>query len=491
MPRKSPAPQRIHPSQDWPLFDTAATRTLEQAALARSAEHGLMQRAGLATARLAMAMAPHSKTIWIAAGPGNNGGDGMEAALHLHQWGKQVVVTWLGKPGAAPSDAAAANRRAVAAGVLFADAPPADWEICIDALLGIGAARAPTGQMAQWIDLMNGATAPILSVDMPTGLHADTGVAASNAVCASATLCLLTLKPGLFTGEGRDHSIQVWLDDLQVDAARLLPELRPSALLSGAPASGERPHATHKGSYGSLAIVGGAPGMTGAALLAAVAAIHAGAGKVYLCPLDKHLLALPTGHAELMLRDIAAIDPKDMTVACGCGGGDAVRAHLPRLLSTAARLVLDADALNALPTDIQLQGQLRARAARGLPSVLTPHPLEAARLLGVGSAQIQSDRIGAAQQLADGYQCVVALKGSGTVVAAPGCIPRINPTGNARLATAGTGDVLAGMVGAALASGMPAFEAAWTMVYRHGAAADRWPADIALSASSLAKGRTW
>ena len=490
MPRISP-PQRIHPSHDWPLFDTAATRTLEQAALARSAEHGLMQRAGLATARLAIAIAPHSKTIWIAAGPGNNGGDGMEAALHLHQWGKQVVVTWLGKLGTAPSDAAAANQRATAAGVLFADTPPANWELCIDALLGIGATRPPAGLMAQWIDHMNGAPAPILSVDMPTGLHADTGVAAAGAVCASATLCLLTLKPGLFTAEGRDHSTQVWLDDLQVNAASLLPELWPSAYLSGTPACGKRPHATHKGSYGSLAVVGGATGMTGAALLAAMAAIHAGAGKVFLCPLDEHPLVLPADHAELMLRDIATIDPHAMTVVCGCGGGEAIRAQLPRLLSTAARLVLDADALNALPTDAQLQKQLRARAARGLPSVLTPHPLEAARLLGVSSAQIQSDRIGAAQQLADDFQCVVAVKGSGTVIAAPGCIPRINPTGNARLASAGTGDVLAGMVGAALASGMPAFEAAWTMVYRHGSAADRWPADTALTASRLANALVW
>jgi len=486
MPSKSPPPQRVQPSHDWPLFDTAATRKLEQIALARSAENGLMQRAGLATARLALAMAPHSQTIWIAAGPGNNGGDGMQAALHLHQWGKQVVVTWLGDPQSSPSDAASANRRARAAGVFFANAPPDDWDLCIDALLGIGAARPPSGLMAQWIVRMNAAPAPILSVDMPTGLHADTGVAAPDTVRASATLCLLTLKPGLFTADGRDHSMQVWLDELQINAASLLPELAPSARLSGAPACSTRRHATHKGSYGSLAVVGGAPGMAGAALLAAMAAVHAGAGKVFLCPLDDRPPVLSADHAELMLRDIARIDPHGMTVVVGCGGGERVRAHLPRLLSTAARLVLDADALNALANDAQLQGQLRTRAARNLPSVLTPHPLEAARLLKVNSAQIQSDRIGAAQQLAAEYQCVVVVKGSGTVITAPGRTPRINPTGNARLATAGTGDVLAGMVGAALATGMPAFEAACTAVYRHGAAADRWPADTGLSASRLA-----
>ena len=306
---------------------------------------------------------------------------------------------------------------------------------------------------------------------------------------ASATLCLLTLKPGLFTGDGRDHSNQVWLDDLQISAANLLPDLAPSARLVAEPTAVERRHATHKGSYGNVAVVGGAPGMAGAALLAAIAAVNGGAGKVFLCALDERLPPLSAHHAELMVRDIAHIDAHGMTVVCGCGGGDLIRAHMPRLLSTATHLVLDADALNALSTDPQLQGQLRRRAARGHPSVLTPHPLEAARLLGSSSAQVQADRIGAARQLADDYQCVVAVKGSGTVIAAPGHTPRINPTGNARLSSAGTGDVLAGMVGAARATGLPAFEAACAAVYRHGAAADQWPHDTALSASRLAHAR--
>lgn len=491
MTAKSPSPQRIGPSQGWPLFDTAATRTLERAALTLTGEHVLMQRAGLATARLAMAMAPHSRSIWIAAGPGNNGGDGMQAALHLHHWGKQVVVTWLGNPRSCPSDAAAASQRAQDAGVCFADTPPTEWDLCIDALLGIGGARPPAGAMAHWIGRMNGAPAPLLAVDMPTGLHADTGVAAPDSVHASATICLLTLKPGLFTADGRDHSGQVWLDDLQVSPESLVPDLAPSARLAAAPVSGARRHATHKGSYGSLAVVGGAPGMAGAALLAAVAAVHAGVGKVFLCPLDDQFGSVSAAHAELMLRDIAHLDPRAMTVVCGCGGGGHIRAHMPRLLSTAARLVLDADALNALADDAQLQGQLRARAARDLATVLTPHPLEAARLLGITSAQVQSDRIGATQQLANHYQCVVVVKGSGTVIAAPADTPMINPTGNARLATAGTGDVLAGLVGAALAIGMPAFEAACAAVYRHGAAADHWPADTALSASRLADALAW
>lgn len=482
-----PSPLLIGPTRDWPLYDTASTRKLEQAALASAPEHALMRRAGLATARLALALAPHARTIWIAVGPGNNGGDGMEAALHLACWGKQVVVTRLGDAHAAPADAQAAFQRARDAKVVFAHEPPRQWDLCIDALLGVGSARAPVGVMAQWIALMHAAAAPVLAIDMPTGLHADTGVAAVDCVTASATLCLLTLKPGLFTAEGRDKSGQVWLDDLAVDAGALLPHLAPTAQLLAEPARERRPHASHKGSFGDVAVVGGAPGMAGAALLAGSAALHGGAGRVYLCALDENAAAMAAGQPELMLRDIRQLDVNRLTVVCGCGGGEPVRTHMPRLLSAAARLVLDADALNALAADPQLQQLLRARAGRNRPTVMTPHPLEAARLLGAGSDQVQADRLGAARQLAQDYQCVVIVKGSGSVIAAPGRTPGINPSGNGQLATAGSGDVLAGLVGALLAQGTPAFDAACQAVYRHGAVADHWPLGKTLTASGLAR----
>lgn len=489
LPTLPAPPRQILPGDAWPLYDTAGTRRLEHAALAQTPAHALMQRAGLATARLAMALAPRARTVWVAAGPGNNGGDGMEAALHLHRWGRQVVVTRLGDPLAAPADAAAAHRRALDAGVPFAESPPGQSDLCIDALLGIGSTRAPQGLMAQWISHMHRLAAPVLAIDVPTGLDADTGIAARDCVSATATLCLLTLKPGLFTAHGRDASTQVWLDDLQVDPAGLPQALGPSAFVLAAPLPAARRHASHKGSYGDVAIVGGAPGMSGAALLAASAALHGGAGRVYLCPLDEGPAAgaLNAGQPELMLRDIDALDASQLTVVCGCGGGDPIRRHLPRLLAAAARLVLDADALNALATDTQLQRQLRARAARGQPTILTPHPLEAARLLGITSQQVQQDRIGTAQRLARDYRCTVVLKGSGTIVADPAQTPGVNPTGNARLASAGTGDVLAGLAGALLAPGAPAFEAACHAVYLHGETADRWPKGDALTAGKLAR----
>ncbi len=485
----APAPRQVSAGTAWPLFDVAATRVLERAGLAITAQHVLMQRAGLATARLALALYPHARSIWIAAGPGNNGGDGMEAAFHLHGWGKQVVVTWLGDPAGIPSDAALSHERARSAGVSFAELPPAGWDLCIDALLGIGARRAPDGVMAQWITSMCESASPVISIDVPTGLNADTGVAALSHVTSAATLCLLTLKPGLFTADGRDTAQAVWFDDLQLDTDTLAPSVHATARLIAARPPQQRPHASHKGSFGDVAVVGGAPGMVGAIVLAATAALHNGAGRVFLCALDdgqsgaNSIATAP----ELMHRDVLSIDVSRMTVVCGCGGGDRVRAVLPRLLSTAGRLVLDADALNAVAADAGLLQLLRARSQRAAVTVLTPHPLEAARLLGQTTTQVQSDRLQAAHQLSQLGACTVVLKGSGTIVVAPGLTPCINPTGNPQLATPGSGDVLAGMVGAALAAGATPFDAACQAVYRHGLAADHWPTGETLTASALAR----
>jgi ADP-dependent NAD(P)H-hydrate dehydratase / NAD(P)H-hydrate epimerase len=473
--------QRITPDRRWPLLDVAASRALEQSATSRLPPHTLMERAGLAVARLALALAPHARTIWIACGPGNNGGDGIEAAMHLRQWGKQPVVTWLGDEARAPADTLASLQRARQADVAFAGELPSQWELAIDALLGLGSARPLEGAMADWAFAMGGAAAPVLAVDLPSGLDANTG--AGQAVRATHTLSLLSLKPGLFTASGRDASGQVWFDDLGVGDA---PD-QPSAWLGGPPAVSVRLHASHKGSYGDVAVIGGAPGMTGAALLAASAALHAGAGRVFAALLDGGTLSVDACRPELMFRRWDSLDLGRMAVACGCGGGDAIRAVLPKVLSTAGALVLDADALNAIAADTQIQMLLQARSRRQRATVLTPHPLEAARLLGCDASQVQQDRLRASRQLVDRFGCAVVLKGSGSIIAAPGVPPTINPTGNARLATAGTGDVLAGMVASRLASGASAFEAAAGAVYMHGQAADAWPEEQPLTASALAR----
>jgi len=475
--------QRVTPDRSWPLFDVAATRRIEQAAAAGLPPHTLMQRAGLAVARLALALAPHARTMWIACGPGNNGGDGLEAAMHLKRWGRSPVVTWLGTPAKAPQDALASWQRARDAGVEFIDTPFAGADLAIDAVLGIGGGRAPQGPMREVIEMLNVRNgAPVLAVDIPTGLSADTGV--GDGVRATWTLSLLGLKPGLFTAAGRDAAGEVWLDELGLDLARE----DCCARLAPPPIASSRAHASHKGSYGDVAVIGGAAGMSGAALLAASAALHAGAGRVYVGALDEAAPSVDLSQPELMFRAWESLDVAGMAVAAGCGGGDAIRGALPKLMASAKALVLDADALNAIAADAQLQSLLQSRGRRGeRPTVLTPHPLEAARLLGSSAAGVQSDRLQAAAELAQRYRCVVVLKGSGTVIHAPGQLPAINPTGNARLATAGTGDVLAGMIAARLARGEAAFEAACAAVYEHGAAADRWPAGQALTASLLAR----
>jgi hydroxyethylthiazole kinase-like uncharacterized protein yjeF len=218
--------------------------------------------------------------------------------------------------------------------------------------------------------------------------------------------------------------------------------------------------------------------MGGAAVLAAEAALAAGAGRVYLVPLDARSLAAP--RHELMLRALAwAHEPATLataTVVAGCGGGERIAAALPPLLHHAARLVLDADALNAIAAEAALRSALLRRTQRGLVTLLTPHPLEAARLLGCDTAAVQHDRLAAATALASNLGATVLLKGSGSVIATPGAPLLVNPTGNAALASAGTGDVLAGWLGGAWA-GLPDSEAgtiAAATAWRHGHAADRF-----------------
>ncbi len=481
--------QRLNFQKRQALHDVAATRQLEQRLQQTLPAHTLMARAGLAVARLALAIAPHAQRIWVAAGPGNNGGDGLEAAMHLQRWGKQPLVSWLGKPEQASDDTKTSYLNAISAGVQFVDAIPEKYDLCIDALLGIGSQlREPLGRMTDWITHINSQGAPVLAVDVPTGLQADTGAACATRVNASHTLSLLTLKPGLFTGHGRDLAGTVWLETLQHDHDAT--DLAASAWLAGCPRPTPRVHASHKGSYGDVVVVGGAKGMTGAALLAGSAALHGAAGRVFVSLLDDRSMRLDPSQPELMFRPLETMALDSMSVVCGCGGGADIADHLPRLLKSARELVLDADALNAIAQSAPLQALLCARGQHQHTTVLTPHPLEAARLLARSTPEVQANRLACAQQLARRFTCTVVLKGSGTVIAQADQTPVINPTGNANLATGGTGDVLAGLIGARLAQGCNGFDAAGQAVYQHGQVADRWPQGQALTAAGLANALT-
>lgn len=461
------------------LFSVEQTRALERAHPVTERSSSLMQIAGLALAQLTLAAAPHAQRVWVACGPGNNGGDGLEAAAHLQKWGKQVLVSLAHDPSLSSPDARRAWTSAQASGATLSNSAPTNFDVCIDALFGFGPLRPLSTTYADWVQHMHAAKVPIVAADIPSGLNADTGVCAGVHVVASHTLSLLTLKPGLFTGVGRDACGEIWFNDLGVSTSD-----QPAAMLSPHWTPPARPHASHKGSFGDVCVIGGAIGMVGAALLAARSALHGGAGRVFVCPLAESGMALDTQVPELMFRSFEDLDWSGMTIVAGCGGGQAIADHLPHILRGAKQLVLDADALNRVAESPALQAQITQRAPGS--TVLTPHPLEAARLLASTANGVQADRLGAARRLAERYQCVVVLKGSGTVIADPHVLPCINPTGNARLASAGTGDVLAGLIGALLANRNSAWQAAIGAVYRHGLAADRWRGQV-LSAAALCR----
>lgn len=482
----------LHQTGRLPLFSSEGCRTQEAAALLGSPAQALMARAGLATARLGLAIAPHARRIWVACGPGNNGGDGLVAARHLARLGLSVHVSHLRSGMPLPPDAQWALQAALEAGLQIDSAPhpPEGCGLIIDALLGLGLQRAPEGVLMEAIDAINNSGLPVLSVDVPSGLQADTGCACPDeqgrpgaVVRAQHTLCLLSLKPGLFTGQGRDHAGRIWFDDLGTptvpgDSGLLIASGERQRWL----AQTRRQHASHKGSYGQVLVIGGASHMEGAAQLAAGAALAAGAGKVYLKPLSADFLTSSTGtRPELMRWPEGPLDGRtpwqDLTLVAGCGAGHALDAGsaslLPELLKQAPRLVLDADGLNSVARSMAARALLQGRRAAGLQTILTPHPLEAARLLQWPLTRVQADRLNAARALSTALDCSVVLKGSGSVIASPDEPLHLNGSGNAALAGAGTGDVLAGWLGGLWAQcpAMPAHEVATAGVAWHGEAA--------------------
>jgi len=500
------------------FFSRTATIALEKELQQTLAPHTLMDRAGASVSRLAQAIAPHARTVWIACGPGNNGGDGLIAALRIRPWvqaiGGTMWVSFTGDETSLPDDAKWAMHAAKSAGIEFSFPPPGESiDLGVDALLGIGIQRTPhleTNLLPAIMTTLRKQCATLLCVDTPSDLDAFTGSPRwpnghINPNRQVHTLTLLTLKPGLTTGLGRDFAGSVWLDPLQpAPSEGGLPTGRWLPPATAWPSSG-RPHASHKGTHGDVWVLGGqtspnGPHMLGAIVLAGRSALCAGAGRVTLVPASSNPgFELDPVHPELMISHQptpASADelPKGTWIA-GCGGGDAVKKWLPCLLASTHPMVLDADALNQIATDKKLRDILRQRRVSGAISVLTPHPLEAARLLGTTTESIQNNRLTAASQLSDTFQCICVLKGSGTIVSAPDSTPWINGTGNARLATAGTGDVLAGLLGGVMAgiAQLSPMERRWKQaldltlqaVHAHGLAADQWPKDHLFAAANL------
>ncbi len=463
-----------------PLYAVAQIRAIEHAAAATLEPGELMQRAGHAAANVALALlaGQANRSVLLLAGPGNNGGDALEVAANLAHVSAGVDVTVIHLAGPAPvsPETGRALARALASQARFVDAlPDADPGLVIDGLFGIGLARALDGPARALVEAVNAREWEVLALDVPSGLDADTGAVVGPhgvALHASRTLTFIGDKPGLHTCDGRDHAGEVQVDALGVEPMHFpqpAAELNEPALFVRQ--LKPRANNSHKGSFGDVGILGGAHGMAGAAMLCARGALFSGAGRVLVAALDPGP-AFDSVQPEIMFRDAASYPLGAGTLVVGPGMGESAKAIglLAKALEGDAALVLDADALNLISTSVDLQARLTVHAGAKL---LTPHPLEAARLLAVTSAEVQRDRLAAARAIAGRFGAVVVLKGSGSVIAAPDGATVINTSGNPGLASAGTGDVLAGICGSLLAQGWPAREAALGAVWIHGAAADR------------------
>lgn len=453
-----------------PLYRTERIRTVERSA----GTAGLMEKAGLAAATLAKdLLGDAGDTILVVAGPGNNGGDALVAARHLKAWWFKVTVVFVGDRDNLPPDAATALDAWLAVdGSLDSSIPSAKFDLVIDGLFGIGLSKPLQGSFAALVDEINALSLPLLAIDIPSGLCADTGRVLGTAVRASHTVTFLGLKPGLFTLDGPDHAGEVIVTDLGVSAEAYAAT--PGALLDSPPIlPPPRRKNAHKGSYGSVGILGGDTSMVGAALLAARAALLGGAGRVYVGLLDERAPAVDLVQPELMIRPPKALlDLPHLTaLAVGPGLGRSGRAasDLQRAMHLQAPLLLDADALHLLAGDATLRDRFRERSAG---NILTPHPGEASVLLDCSLAEIQADRTASTLKIAQTYNAITVLKGCGSIIATPDGRWFVNHSGNPGMSSAGMGDILCGLITSLIGQGLTSEQACLLGVYLHGAAAD-------------------
>ena len=465
-------------SNGTPIYRTADVRAVETAVASASAPPQLMEKAGLAAAEIARDVSGGTgKPVLVLAGPGNNGGDAFVLARHLKQWYYKVSVVFAGDASKLSPDASAALHAWRAAGGTIVEALPGtqEWGLVVDGIFGIGLEREVTGRNAEWIAAVNHLRVPVLALDVPSGLQSDTGRVMGTAIRATHTVTFIALKPGLLTLDGPDHCGEVHLRALGLDTPKILPA--PGFVIGPEVLDGvlaQRARNSHKGDYGSVGIVGGDHGMVGAALLAGRAALKLGSGRVYVGLLARDAQSVDPGQPELMLRTADEVlklgHLSCLAIGPGLGQMPDAAFYLGVALESGLPLVLDADALNLIAADSRLAESVRARPA---PTLLTPHPAEAARLLGTSTPELQNDRVTAATTLAARLNALVVLKGAGSICAGPDGTWHINTSGNPGMASAGMGDVLTGIIAALLAQGAEPKTALLTGVHLHAAAADR------------------
>lgn len=459
------------------LYRVAAMRELDRRAIAANGGDGyaLMSRAGAAAFRRLQARFPAARRIAVCCGRGNNGGDGYVVARLARAAGLDVQVHAIGPPASA--EAIRAHADFLAAGGALLDDPAAACagaQLVVDALLGIGLARPPEGAAAAAIAAIGRAALPVLALDLPSGLDADAGQARAPCVRATLTVCFIGWKRGLWTGAAADHVGECVLETLDVPAAVFDAVAADATFIDGdecARVLAPRDPAAHKGRYGHVLVVGGEHGMGGAARLAGEAAARCGAGLVSVATRPAHVAALVGARPELMVHGVdaalpAALLERASVIALGPGLGQTEwsRALWSQALAAGKPTVLDADGLNLLAaTPCALPAQV----------VLTPHPGEAARLLGTDAAGIAQDRYAAARELARRFHAVVVLKGAGTLVATPEGEVAVCAAANPGMASGGMGDVLTGIIAGLMAQQPAAAAAARVGVAVHAEAARR------------------
>ncbi|EWC40815.1 bifunctional ADP-dependent NAD(P)H-hydrate dehydratase/NAD(P)H-hydrate epimerase [Stutzerimonas stutzeri] len=459
------------------LYNAAQVRELDARLIAAGTPgFELMQRAAHAAWRALRRRWPEAGAVTVLAGRGNNAGDGYLVAALAQRAGWQVEVLAVGDPQALQGDAALACAEARNCGVTIQP-----WHtgaplrgVLVDALLGTGIAGDVREPYVGVIQAINASGLPVLAIDLPSGLCANTGRVLGHAVRADLSVTFIGLKLGLFTADGPDRVGTLVFDDLQADP-QVVAQVESEAVRLDRPSLARvapRSPVAHKGSFGQVLVIGGDLGTGGAALLSAEAALRCGAGMVTLATRPEHVSASLVRRPEIMCHGVestyglTALAERADVLVVGPGLGQAPWAR--SLLSLAAQRevpqVWDADALNLL-----------ASGSVELPSgcVITPHPGEAARLLQCSTAEVQADRPAAVRELAGRYACVALLKGAGTLIAEPGGRLALCDRGHPAMASAGLGDVLAGVVGALLAQDLPPFEAACLAAWLHAAAGQR------------------
>ncbi|MEE4295304.1 MAG: NAD(P)H-hydrate dehydratase [Wenzhouxiangella sp.] len=460
------------------LYRSEQVRALDQAAIA---EHGidgyrLMKRAGAKAFAVARAKWPEAGSMTVCCGAGNNGGDGYVIARLALEAGLAVQLIALKSPDELRDDAKqAAMDWLEAGGAIEYPDTAIRGDLIVDALLGTGLDRPPKGTFAEMIAHVNGSSRPVLAVDVPSGLSADTGMPLEVSVMAEVTVSFIGNKRGLFTGQAArwcgdrlffDLDTPATIHDVHTPDACLLDKQMLRQRL------GTRLPDTHKGDLGHVVVVGGDEGMAGAPILAGQAALRTGSGLVSLATRQPHCAIAIAMQPELMAHATETLDALDdllaraQVVALGPGLGKSEwsRAVWQRALSKNLPVVVDADALNLLADS---DGPSLSDSA-----ILTPHPGEAARLLGCAVSDIQADRFAAARALAKRYRAVTVLKGHGTLIVDPQERTAVCPYGNPGMATAGMGDALTGVIASFLGQGLETFDAACCGVVAHALAGD-------------------